>query len=49
MGRKGSRTRETEAQLPKVNLTDSPGAAAETLEARVRPALQRGPVGPTVG
>ena len=33
MGRKGSRTRETEAQLPKVNLKDSPGAAAETLEA----------------
>lgn len=49
MGRKGSRARETEAQLPKVNLTDSPGAAAETLEAWVRPALQRGPVVPTVG
>lgn len=49
MGRKGSRTRETEAQLPKVNLTDSPGAAAGTLEAWARPAVQRGPVVPTVG
>ena len=49
MGRKGSRTRETEAQLPKVNLTDSPGASAGTLEARARPAVQRGPVVPTVG
>lgn len=49
VGTKGSRTRETEAQLPKVNLTDRPGASAGTLEARARPAVQRGPVVPTVG